>query len=268
MSKINFGKVQPKPRGDYEPTKAYEFLNIVTLDGRSYICNDPDGAPIGFAPSDRRYWQSLNGPGEKGEKGDKGDKGDKGNKGDTGDGSTDTARIEVALALKADKTELRSLSITVAELEAELETTSTYTPVEPTHYDFQFIDSRVTSSEMCYYSKNAEGLVTLVIQGARLDIGSGGMAPTTWLSLGYMPVGFEIRKPQYINSSHVSTGVTICDRSGSGQYVLGTLQVYKNGDYPCGVEVVYNRADLTPTSTNFKPYFSGTISYYAENGED
>ena len=83
----DIGKVAITPRKDYKNEQAYEWLDVVTYNGASYMCISEDGC-TGIVPTNTDYWQLLakgGDTGEKGEKGDTGDKGDTGAKGDKGE---------------------------------------------------------------------------------------------------------------------------------------------------------------------------------------
>ena len=75
MADWNMGVYRPRPRGNYNDTTEYTYLDIVRFEGASYIninLDTIDGiACIGVAPAGQpqseSYWQCL------GEKGDKGD---------------------------------------------------------------------------------------------------------------------------------------------------------------------------------------------------
>lgn len=79
----DIGKVAITPRKDYKNEQTYEWLDVVTHDGASYMCIAEDGC-TGIVPTNTDYWQLLAKGGDTGEKGDKGDPGDKGDTGDTG----------------------------------------------------------------------------------------------------------------------------------------------------------------------------------------
>jgi hypothetical protein len=71
--------VSPKVCGTYNADTAYEHLNIIALNGGSFIakCDDP-----GACPGDG--WQLLTSPGRAGKPGEPGPKGERGLKGDKG----------------------------------------------------------------------------------------------------------------------------------------------------------------------------------------
>ena len=96
MSQINIGKVRPKHKGAYSASAAYDFFDLVTNAGSSYLCINKDGAPAGIAVTNTTYWGQVaqkgdtgatgaTGPqGPKGDTGATGPQGPKGDKGDTG----------------------------------------------------------------------------------------------------------------------------------------------------------------------------------------
>lgn len=75
MSDYNLGPYRPHPLGEFDPTKEYQYLDIVSYNGSSYInCNVDtiDGVScIGILPTGQpmseSYWMCLSRPGEKGE---------------------------------------------------------------------------------------------------------------------------------------------------------------------------------------------------------
>lgn len=56
---LSFGSVRPTPKGTYNPTLDYKFLNIVTTDDASYICTNRIGARSGTSLEDGEYWQLI-----------------------------------------------------------------------------------------------------------------------------------------------------------------------------------------------------------------
>lgn len=80
----DIGKVAITPRKDYKNEQAYEWLDVVTYNGASYMCISEDGC-TGIVPTNTDYWQLLAKGGDTGEKGEKGDTGDKGDTGAKGD---------------------------------------------------------------------------------------------------------------------------------------------------------------------------------------
>ena len=77
------GYVGTYPVGDYSEQTEYEYLNVVTHKGSSYVCIKEEGCTA-VEPPNEECWQLFAGKGDTGEKGDKGDPGEKGDKGDTG----------------------------------------------------------------------------------------------------------------------------------------------------------------------------------------
>lgn len=77
------GYVGTYPVGDYNAQTEYEYLNVVTHKGSSYVCIKEEGC-IAVEPPNDECWQLFAGKGDTGKKGDKGDPGDKGDTGDTG----------------------------------------------------------------------------------------------------------------------------------------------------------------------------------------
>lgn len=77
------GYVGTYPVGDYNEQTEYEYLNVVTHRGSSYVCIKEEGC-IAIEPPNEECWQLFAGKGDTGEKGEKGDPGDKGDTGDTG----------------------------------------------------------------------------------------------------------------------------------------------------------------------------------------
>ena len=78
MATINAGRVRPYPRGAWSNSVKYNFFDLVTNGGSSYLCINTSGAPAGTALSNGTYWALI------AEKGDTGPQGPKGDKGDTG----------------------------------------------------------------------------------------------------------------------------------------------------------------------------------------
>lgn len=78
MADFNLGPYRPKPRGEFNSTTPYKYLDIVAYNGGSYICCNLDtidgDAVIGVLPTGETrseiYWQCV---GAKGEKGDIGE---------------------------------------------------------------------------------------------------------------------------------------------------------------------------------------------------
>ena len=96
MSEIDIGAIYPLYKGAWGSGAAYDFLDMVTKDGSSYLCIAEDGAPAGTAVTNTTYWALIaqkgatgatgaTGPqGPKGATGATGPQGPKGDKGDTG----------------------------------------------------------------------------------------------------------------------------------------------------------------------------------------
>ena len=68
------GYVGTYPVGDYNEQTEYEYLNVVTHKGSSYVCIKEEGC-IAVEPPNEECWQLFAGKGDTGEKGDKGDTG-------------------------------------------------------------------------------------------------------------------------------------------------------------------------------------------------
>lgn len=54
----DIGKVAITPRKDYKNEQTYEWLDVVTYDGASYMCISEDGC-TGIVPTNTEYWQLL-----------------------------------------------------------------------------------------------------------------------------------------------------------------------------------------------------------------
>lgn len=78
MSEIDIGAIYPLYKGAWSEAEAYDFLDMVTKDGSSYLCIAEDGAPAGIAVTNTTYWALI------AQKGDTGATGPQGPKGDTG----------------------------------------------------------------------------------------------------------------------------------------------------------------------------------------
>ena len=67
-TETDLGNVSPNPRGDYNNTVKYEYLDLVTMQGGSYLCVIPVGQTItGTAPEPGKtteHWQCLTMPGD------------------------------------------------------------------------------------------------------------------------------------------------------------------------------------------------------------
>lgn len=66
-SETDLGNVSPNPRGEYDPKEAYEYLDLVSYQGGSYLCLTELGTTIiGTAPEpghNTEFWQMLTLPG-------------------------------------------------------------------------------------------------------------------------------------------------------------------------------------------------------------
>lgn len=67
-TETDLGNVSPNPRGEYDNSEAYEYLDLVSLGGGSYLCLAELGQKItGIAPEPgetTEYWQCIAVPGE------------------------------------------------------------------------------------------------------------------------------------------------------------------------------------------------------------
>ena len=81
MSEIDIGAIYPLYKGAWSEAEAYDFLDMVTKDGSSYLCIAEDGAPAGTAVTNTTYWALI---AQKGDTGATGATGPQGPKGDTG----------------------------------------------------------------------------------------------------------------------------------------------------------------------------------------
>lgn len=98
----DIGKVAITPRKDYKNEQTYEWLDVVTYNGASYMCIVEDDC-TGIVPTNTDYWQLLAKGGDTGEKGDKGDTGPIGPKPVNGvDYNTNAEREEFKNAVVAD----------------------------------------------------------------------------------------------------------------------------------------------------------------------
>lgn len=68
-AETDLGNVSPNPRGNYDNAVKYEYLDLVTMQGGSYLCVIPVGRTItGTAPepgATTEYWQCLAMPGDR-----------------------------------------------------------------------------------------------------------------------------------------------------------------------------------------------------------
>lgn len=130
------GYVGTYPVGDYSEQTEYEYLNVVTHKGSSYVCIKEEGC-IAVEPPNEEYWQLFAGKGDTGEKGDKGDTGPIGPKPINGvDYNTEAEQKEFKDKVVADsKTDLEKY---IAEKETHLDN---YTKEEETKLDTYVTDT-------------------------------------------------------------------------------------------------------------------------------
>lgn len=130
------GYVGTYPVGDYNAQTEYEYLNVVTHKGSSYVCIKEEGC-IAVEPPNEEYWQLFAGKGDTGEKGEKGDTGPIGPKPVNGvDYNTNAEREEFKNAVVADsKTDLEKY---ITEKEIHLDN---YTKEEETKLDTYVTDT-------------------------------------------------------------------------------------------------------------------------------
>ena len=130
------GYVGTYPVGDYNAQTEYEYLNVVTHKGSSYVCIKEEGC-IAVEPPNEEYWQLFAGKGDTGEKGDKGDTGPIGPKPINGvDYNTEAEQKEFKDKVVADsKTDLEKY---IAEKETHLDN---YTKEEETKLDTYVTDT-------------------------------------------------------------------------------------------------------------------------------
>lgn len=63
----DLGNVSPNPRGEYTPGTEYEYLDLVTFDGGSYICTAELGTTTSISPESGKttdFWQCMTIPGD------------------------------------------------------------------------------------------------------------------------------------------------------------------------------------------------------------
>lgn len=63
----DLGNVSPNPRGEYTPGTEYEYLDLVTFDGGSYICVAELGTTTSISPESGKstdFWQCMTIPGD------------------------------------------------------------------------------------------------------------------------------------------------------------------------------------------------------------
>lgn len=78
MSEYNLGPFRIRPRGEFNSSSNYRFLDLVTYNGSSFICINYDTIDgigvVGVSPegqtSSSLYWQCIAHKGEKGDTGD------------------------------------------------------------------------------------------------------------------------------------------------------------------------------------------------------
>jgi len=78
MSEWNLGPYRMRPRGNYDPSEEYIYMDIVSYNGGSYICKNLDTIDgvscIGILPegeaNSELYWQALAKQGSKGQAAD------------------------------------------------------------------------------------------------------------------------------------------------------------------------------------------------------
>ena len=130
------GYVGTYPVGDYNAQTEYEYLNVVTHKGSSYVCIKEEGCTA-IEPPNEECWQLFAGKGDTGEKGDKGDTGPIGPKPINGiDYNTNAEREEFKNAVVADsKTDLEKY---IAEKETHLDN---YTKEKETKLDTYVTDT-------------------------------------------------------------------------------------------------------------------------------
>lgn len=69
MSEIDIGAIYPLYKGAWSSGAAYDFLDMVTKDGSSYLCIAEDGAPVGTALTSTSHWALIAQKGDTGEDG-------------------------------------------------------------------------------------------------------------------------------------------------------------------------------------------------------
>ena len=80
MSEVKLGRVAPIYKGVYDETTAYNALDIVYYNGRSYMAKQDTKGNALPTGTDNDYWGLIVDKGPQGPKGDKGDTGLKVNK--------------------------------------------------------------------------------------------------------------------------------------------------------------------------------------------
>ena len=84
MSEVKLGRVAPIYRGVYDETTAYNALDIVYYNGRSYMAKQDTKGNALPTGTDNDYWGLIVDKGPQGPKGDKGDTGAQGKQGSMG----------------------------------------------------------------------------------------------------------------------------------------------------------------------------------------
>lgn len=134
------GYVGTYPVGDYNEQTEYEYLNVVTHKGSSYVCIKEEGCTA-IEPPNEECWQLFAGKGDQGEKGDTGDVGPIGPKPVNGvDYNTEAEQKEFKDKVVADsKTDLEKY---IAEKETHLDD---YTKEKETELDTYVTDTVKTT---------------------------------------------------------------------------------------------------------------------------
>ena len=94
MSEVKLGRVAPIYKGVYDKTTAYNALDIVYYNGRSYMAKQDTKGNVLPTGTDNDYWGLIVDKGPQGPKGDKGPKGDRGPQGSMGPAGVDGAKGE------------------------------------------------------------------------------------------------------------------------------------------------------------------------------
>lgn len=169
------GYVGTYPVGDYNKQTEYEYLNVVTHKGSSYVCIKEEGC-IAVEPPNEEYWQLFAGKGDTGEKGDKGDTGPIGPKPVNGvDYNTNAEREEFKNAVVADsKTDLEKY---ITEKETQLDN---YTKEKETKLDDYVTDTvkptidtyvtDTTKKDIDKYEKEKEKVLDTYIDTKKTEI--------------------------------------------------------------------------------------------------
>lgn len=92
MSEVKLGRVVPIYKGGYNETTAYNALDIVYYNGRSYMAKQDTKGNALPTGTDNDYWGLIVDKGQQGPKGDKGDTGAQGKQGTMGPAGSDGAR--------------------------------------------------------------------------------------------------------------------------------------------------------------------------------